>query len=168
MGASSIPSVFLLCPLLLLRRLFELGVLLREARLAWAEALRPALKVLTTVVGSTGSGILLKLSWEAWSKSRGREWWWVRAVEEEGDSWCATLDRWCWMVLLVYVVLSQPGSLKGVRQKINMISSRDQGWCKSPSWKMTHLPSVCSRVEGRSLQWRREAHVLCLDRGVGV
>ncbi len=53
------------CPLPLLRRLFVLGVLSLEARLACAAALRPALKVLVTVVGSTLSGRLLIDSWES-------------------------------------------------------------------------------------------------------
>lgn len=44
----------------LLRRFF--GVLSLEARLAWAEALRPGLKLLVMVEGSTRSGTLLRES----------------------------------------------------------------------------------------------------------
>lgn len=62
-----VPSLFLLWPLLLLRLFF--GVLLREARLACAEAFLPALKVFVIVVGSTGSGTLLKLPCDSLSNS---------------------------------------------------------------------------------------------------
>lgn len=45
------------------RRVF--GVLSLDARLALAEALRPGLKLLVTVEGSTRSGTLLKESWDS-------------------------------------------------------------------------------------------------------
>jgi len=95
----SLPSLFLLCPLPLLRRF--LGVLLREARLACAEALCPALKVFVTVLGSTVSGTLLKLSCDALSNRCGCEWRLAKVGEEDGDSCGSDFDRFCLAILFV-------------------------------------------------------------------
>ena len=106
-------------PLPLRQRALELGVLSLEARLAWAEALRPILKGLVTVEGSTGSGRLLKLSWDSWSNSLGggrwRRRWSPLPGEGEASGWAGGA-RWsegCWTVLVAGGALSntQPADL---------------------------------------------------------